>query len=64
MNYEFYVNINISEMLDTGLKNYDVLIGQKDWLKKKASRFFEKKFEERSGQGKHWLLKVSARKIF
>ena len=51
-------------MSDTGLKNYDVLIGQKDWLKKKACRFFEKKFEERSGQGKHWLLKVSARKIF
>ena len=42
MNYEFYVNINISEMSDTGLKNYDVLIGQKDWLKKRLVGFSKK----------------------
>ena len=62
MNYEFYVNINISEMSYRSQK-----LRCFNWPKKlveKKARFFEKKFEERSGQGKQWLLKVSARTIF
>lgn len=56
MNYEFYVNINISEMLNTGLKNYDVLIGQNDWLNKRLVGF-SKKIRRAQRTGKTLAIK-------